>query len=192
MRRTALTIALGMLVASLAFAQESAATESAEPAMGWKWANFVILAGGLGYLIAKNAPALFRKRAGEIQEALAEGSRAHKEAQAQAASVELRLSELGAEIENLRRTARDEMAAAESRLRQETEQHLLRVQQQATQEIALLARAVKDDLRRYSAGLALDLAEQRVRSRMTAGTEDGLVAGFLHDLRYDVTQRART
>ena len=54
----------------------------------------------------------------------------------------------------------------------------------------MVARAERDELRKYTAQLALDLAEQRLRSRLTADTQDGLVDGFLQDLRYQVTQNA--
>jgi len=192
MRRAALRLTLGLLFASLALAQESSAGEPGDPLLLWKWVNFAILAGGLGYLIVKNAPGLFRKRSDEIEHALAEGLRVSKEAQAKAAGVELRLSGLQTEIENLRQSARAEMAAVEERLRRETAHRLQRIQDQALQEIALMARAARDELRKYSAELAIDLAAQRIRSRMTKDAQEGLVDGFVQDLRYQVTQRART
>jgi len=58
-----------------AFAQEHAEkTETAEhktsepegPAAIWKWANFVILAVGVGYVIAKQLPPRFASRKTEI------------------------------------------------------------------------------------------------------------------------------
>jgi len=82
------------------------------------------------------------------------------------------------------------MSAESERISRETELRLKKIQGQAMQEIALIARAGRDDLRRYSAQLALELAEQRLRSRLTQDTQDGLVDGFLQDLRYQVTQNA--
>jgi hypothetical protein len=38
------------------------------------------------------------------------------------------------------------------------------------------------DLRSYSAQLAVRLAEQRVRARMTPGIQEELVQGFVEDL----------
>jgi len=75
------------------------------------------------------------------------------------------------------------MAAEAERIRQETERHLTRIQEQTTQEITLMSRVARDDLRKYSAGLALDLAEQRIRGRVNAEAESGLVDDFLSDLR---------
>lgn len=105
-----------------------------------------------------------------------------KDAEAKAADLELRLAGIQTEVENLRNQARAEMAAEGERIRVETERHLKKIQEQAGQEIALMARGARDDLRKYSAGLALDLAEQRIRSRMTPSTQEALVDGFVHDL----------
>jgi F0F1-type ATP synthase membrane subunit b/b' len=43
--------------------------------------------------------------------------------------------------------------------------------------------AARADLRKYTALLALELAEQRIHSRMTKDVQEELVDGFLQDLR---------
>ena len=58
------------------------------------------------------------------------------------------------------------MSAESERISRQTEQHLQKIQDQSTQEIVLIARAARHELRRYSAQLALGFAEQRLRSRM--------------------------
>lgn len=185
MRRAVLAAAFGLMLAALAFAQESGASgaaESGDPLLVWKWVNFAILAAGLGYLISKTAPAYFRSRTEEIQRALREATREIKDAEAKAADLDLRLASIQTEADNLRAQARAEMTVEGERIRAETERHLKRIQDQTSQEITLMARSARDDLRKYSAGLALDLAEQRIRSRITPGAQDGLVDGFVHDL----------
>ena len=188
MRRAVLALALGLTLASFAFAQESAsganaAGETAEPGIGWTWINFVILVAGLGYLIAKTAPAYFKGRSAEIQRALVEAKREIKDAEAKATDLDLRLSGIQTEVEQLRNQARSEMALEAERIRTDTERHLKRIQEQAEQEIALMTRGARDELRNYSAGLALDLAEQRIRSRVTPDMQQALVDGFAQDLR---------
>ena len=79
--RATLAVALGLAFASHALPQESPATahtneaEQGDPWIWWKWANFAILAAGLGYLIRKNVPPLFRKQSDEIKSALAESAK---------------------------------------------------------------------------------------------------------------------
>jgi F-type H+-transporting ATPase subunit b len=190
MRHAMLCIVAGLLFAFLAVAQESGQTaetkqagEEHDPWIAWKWANFLILAGGLGYLISKHAPAFFVQRSREIQDSLEEGAKAKQDAEARAASVEKRLAGLDREIENLRQGARTETAAESERLRLETQRQLQRIQQQTAQEMELMIRAARADLRKYAALLALELAEQRIHSRMTKDVQEELVDGFLQDLR---------
>jgi hypothetical protein len=40
------------------------------------------------------------------------------------------------------------------------------------------------ELKRYSAELAIQLAEQKIRARMTPETQDELVRGFVDDLAH--------
>ena len=196
MRRATLAIALGLAFASCALPQEPAQShevnqeEQGDPWIWWKWANFGILAIGLGIMIGKVAPGLFRERSRSIGQAMFEAAAAMRDAQIRATEIEARFAALENDIAELRRNAKAEMSAESERISRETELRLKKIQDQAMQEIALIARAGRDDLRRYSAQLALELAEQRLRSRLTQDTQDGLVDGFLQDLRYQVTQNA--
>jgi F-type H+-transporting ATPase subunit b len=198
MRRAAVALAFGMLFAPSMLPQEPASgsaetrqAEQGDPWIWWKWVNFIILAGGLGYLISKNAPAFFESRSKEILQGIADGTKALKEAHARASAIDLRLAGIQHEIDNLRSAARSEMAAEGQRIQRETEHHLQRMQEQAAQEIALMTRASRDELRKYSAELALDLAEQRLRSRINQETQNGLVDAFLGDLGHQVTTGVR-
>jgi len=188
MRRATLTIALGLAFACYALPQEApsktAANESqqGDSMIWWKWANFAILAVGLGYLIGKNVPPLFRKQSDEIKSALAEAARIKLEAAAYASSVEARLANLQKEIQQLRETAHAEMTAESERVRRETEHHLQRIREQSVQEVALMTRGAKDGLRKYAAELAVGLAEQRIRSRLNPAMQEKLANGFLSDL----------
>lgn len=183
-RRIALILTLGVALAFCALAQESkgAGTGVTEPSTGWSIANFAILVVVLAYLINKSVPPLFRKQSEEIQTALAEAAKTKHEAAAYAASIEMRLANLQREIENLRETAHAEMAAEGERIRQETARHLDRIREQSGQEIALMTRGAKDELRKYAADLAVGLAQERIRSRMNPALQEKLVGGFLADL----------
>lgn len=187
-RRAAFAIAVGLAFASCALPQEPAKSETnqasqSDPWLGWKWANFAILAVGLGYLIGKSVPPLFRKQSDEIKAALAEAAKIKADAEAYHASVAARLANLQKEIDELRKSAHAEMSAESERIRRETERHLDRIREQSAQEIALMTRSAKNELQRYSAELAIGLAEQRIRSRMNFELQEKLVSGFLEDLQ---------
>jgi F-type H+-transporting ATPase subunit b len=186
-RRIALPFALALALASYALPQESSAKSESQaapenPMTGWKWANFLILAAGIGYLIGKNVPPLFRKQSDEIQSALAEAAKIKHEAGLYAAGVEARLKNLEREIASLRESAHAETRAEGARLRAEADHHLQRIREQSAQEIALMTRAAKDELRKYAAQLAVGLASERISSRMNPALQENLVNSFMGDL----------
>ncbi len=172
-------------------AQESGQAEQGDQWIAWKWANFAILAVGLGYLIGKNAPAIFAKRSQEIREGIVEAAKTKKDAESRAAAIDKRLAGLAGEIESLRAAARADIAAEGERIQGETVQRVRRIQEQSAQEIALMSRGVRDELRKYSAQLALDLSAQRIRIGMNQSTQESLVDSFVQDLRHRLKPAAR-
>jgi F-type H+-transporting ATPase subunit b len=174
-------VATGLLAAIVSVnAQEGGAAN--EPAAGWKWANFAILVAGLGYLIAKTLPPLFKSRTAEIQQGIAEAQKIKQEAEQRAAAVEAKTRTLGADIERFRAESKFEMQHEAERIREETAAQITRLEQKAEQDIEATGKTVRRELKSYAAKLALDLAEQRVRARLDANTEQSLVDGFIHNL----------
>ena len=176
----------------VAFAQERPATEAktgearteeAEPSFTLMWINFAILVGGLGYLVSKSAPAIFRAREEEIRGGIDEAARKKQQAEAHSSEIDRKLAGFGVEIENLRRGVSSEMSMEADRIRQDTVRMVRRIEEQAQQEIGFLTKSASHELKRYSADLALDLAQQRVKERMTADTQHELVNEFITGLR---------
>ena len=153
-----------------------------EPAASWKWANFVLLVFGLGYLLAKMLPPLFKSRTDDIQKGIAEARAIKQDADKRAAEVEARTARLGADIERFRVEAKAEMQQEGERIRQETAAQIARLGNQAQQEIEISGKIARRELKSYAAKLSLDLAEQRIRERLDARTEQGLVDSFIQDL----------
>jgi F-type H+-transporting ATPase subunit b len=182
------SLAMFLMVACAGFvgaqeAEKAGSTEKSEPGIAWKWANFVILAVGLGYLVNKHLPPFFRSRTAEIQQGITEAQQVKRDAEARAAQVEARLQKLGEEIDQFRAQSREEMQQEGERIRQETAKQLGHLEHQARQEIEAAGKVARRELKDYAAKLALDVAEQRVRARLNAGTETALVDGFIHDLQ---------
>jgi F-type H+-transporting ATPase subunit b len=155
---------------------------SAEPAAIWKWANFAILAVGLGYLMAKHLPPFFQSRSGEIQKGIAEAQQIKLDAEKHAAEMEARLKALGADIEKFRAQASAEMHQEGERIRQETAAQIQRLEEHAAVEIESAGKAARRELKRYAADLSLDLAEQRIRGRLDGPAEAALADRFVSDL----------
>ena len=189
MKRLMLAAWLAVLAAGLpavalaAEPEKKAAAESGEGNLKiWEWANFLLLAAGLGYLVRKYAGPFYASRAAGIRKDLEESERAAKDAEARVAEIERHLANLDAEIAALRAEAQRESAAEVERYARATAAEIGRIGAGEEQEIAAAEKSARLELRRYAARLALELAEQKVRARMDAETGKRLVGGFVSGL----------
>ena len=178
---------------SAAVAQEkpdTASERAAEPAEEgehgklelWKWANFIVLAGGLGYLAGKHSGPFFAARSIKIRKDLIESEEVRKEAEARVAAVERRIANLEADIAALRAEAQKEAEAETERLSRRTAAEIAKAQAHGEEEIAAAGKAARASLKQYAAELAVELAEQKIRTRITPDEQNALVRGFAHDL----------
>lgn len=149
----------------------------------WKWANFAVLALGLGFLIGKNAGPFFRARTESIQKGIREAAAMRADAEARAAEIEKRIGNLTAEVETLRQRSREEIAREGERIQAETAASITKIRNQAQADIEAAARNARADLKAYSAELAVNLAKQQIQGRMTDSTQHQLADAFVDDLR---------
>jgi F-type H+-transporting ATPase subunit b len=125
---------------------------------------------------------MFKTRSEEISKGIAEARAMKADAEKRAAAIDKRVSALGSEVEKLRSESAAEMQKEGERIRQETAVAIAKVEHQAELEIEAAAKGARRDLREYAAKLALDMAEQRLRSKMDAASEGRLIDGFVTDL----------
>ena len=183
------------LAACLVFAQEPAEHAKAAVKHGeshaeakmpneiwWKWANFAILAGALGFLIAKNAGPFFRARTEEIQKGIRDAAAVRADAEARAAGIEERIANLNAEVEALRQKSREEIAREGERVSGETAQQIAKIQRQAEADIASAAKNASQELKAYAAELAVNMAAQQIEQRMTQQSHEQLADAFIDDI----------
>ena len=194
LKRTIATLLLaGALAVTPVVAQEAAGhTESAEsksseagekPGMElWKWANFAILAGILGYLISKNMGPMLVSRSQQIQEGLAAGERAKAEADARAAAVMAKLAGLDQAVAQMKTSAKEEREREVARLQRQTAAELTRMQNQAQLEIESAGKLARLEVQRAAARAAIDLAEHKVRAGMNADLQNALIGNFSSEI----------
>ena len=77
---------------------------------------------------------------------------------------------------------REEAALEGDRIRQETQRELAKIQANADREISSALKAAQIELKSYSAQLAINLARNKVRQRMTPADQDALVRDFVDGL----------
>jgi F-type H+-transporting ATPase subunit b len=181
------------LLAVPVFGQE-AGKEAEKPGPGIVWvaANFLILAGALGYLAKKHGAPLLVARAKEIKDGLAAGEKAKANADARAAEVKAKIANLDTEIAAIRVSAKEERDREADRIRRETQAEIARIHLQADHEMEAAGKQARLEVRRASAKIAIELAETKVRARMSAELQDALLKGFLGDLLRDGAFRAAT
>jgi F-type H+-transporting ATPase subunit b len=187
--RLARFFAIGLVLAAPA-AFAAAEGGAAESGVGiWKIANFLLLVGFLAYLIGKNAGPFFAARTHKIQEDMAQAEKMRQDAEARVGEVERRLGNLESEMAALRAESEMEAGGETERMRQQTMAEMAKIRANAEREIAAAGKAARLDLKRYSAHLAIQLAEEKVRGRVTPDTQDALVREFVRDLDRPATGR---
>jgi F-type H+-transporting ATPase subunit b len=180
------------LAATLVFAQEGHKAEASHESGGgehaqlnplWKWANFAMLACLIAYGIKKGAGPFFKGRDEEIQKALVEAKTAREEAEKRSAEIDKRMANLESEIQALRNNSVREMQAEAGRIQTDTEKQMTRLQEVAQQEIESAAKNATSELKAFASALALQLAEQKIKSQLTPDRQGALVTSFVNRLR---------
>jgi F-type H+-transporting ATPase subunit b len=178
-----IAIACGLCLPPVLAQPESEKHAETEKDMApWQWTNFVVLAGGLGYLAVKMGGPYFAARSQEIRKGIADAEKLKAEADARVAAVNAKMASLQSEIESIRETVRAEGTRERERLQREGSAELARIGTHIEQEIESMSKSARNALRKYSAELALNLAEQKIRGRMTPNLQDELARSFVQRL----------
>ncbi len=173
-----------LLTATSVWAAEEGNQSSADSPTGtvFRWLDFAIVAGVLGFVIRKRMLPALRKRAEGIRRAIAEGGEAKAEAEEQLRTVEEKLSRLDEEVAAMRAAARREYEAEAGRIRALAREEAVKIERAAEAEIAAAGRSAHIELRRMAAQLTASRAESFIRERINATTRAALFHSFLTDL----------
>jgi F0F1-type ATP synthase membrane subunit b/b' len=140
-----------------------------------KAVNFLILFGGLAFVLRKPLAALLRKRALDIQDTirLADESKAAAEKKRQDA--ERDIAGLDEEIQRMMGTAEAVAEREKDRIARAAADESLRIKKFAEQEIEQQVRAGVLELKAYAAEKGTSLARERIRKRLTPGDQAALI-----------------
>ena len=163
----------------------AAATGLSKEAIYWIFLiiNFAILAAALGWVVKKAMPNGFAPRTAEIKKGIEDARKASAEASARLAEIAGRLAKLDVEIAAVRAAAEADFSAEEQRIKAAAEEDAKNVIAAAEQEIAAAGRTAQRDLKAFAAGLAVDLAEKKIK--VDDATDQALVRGFAAQLGKD-------
>lgn len=165
-------------------AQESSPDAASNTPIGtvFRWLNFLLVIGALGYLIGKFGAPYFRGRASAIGKAIGEANQARTGAERELREASEKLAQVDHEIEEERRTAERESAADRERIRALTKSELEKVGQAGRAEIAAAERAGNQELRAIAARLATERAAALIHAEMNPAAETALFNSFLAEL----------
>ncbi len=201
--RSLLILTFTFLVAGMVFAQEPSEPKKEEPSaesaekkeaaekqeskdLIYKSVNFVLLFGLLGYFLGKPATQFFQSRTEAIQKGMADAKIAREAADKRLDEIELKLSHLSADIGAMQAEAAKEDAAQAERMRRQTEEEGAKIHSGAESEIDTMTRAARLELKAYAAKLAVDLAEERLKSELNPqvhpAAQERLVNAYVQDL----------
>lgn len=180
-----------LLIALPAFAQEAGGKAEKPSMLIWQVLNFFILAGFIGWLISKYGRPALTARSAEITEGLSAGEKAKAQADARAKEVQAKLDNLDKEIAALRTNAREEREREAERIRREGQNEIARLHAQAEMEIEGAGKQARREVQRAAARLAIELAESKVRARMSPDAQSALLESFLKDLASGATRDLR-
>ncbi|MBI4463974.1 MAG: ATP synthase F0 subunit B [Acidobacteria bacterium] len=133
----------------------------------FQWVNFLVVIGALVYLMKKYVAPLLQQRAKAIREEMERSAQALEEASHRLGQIEEKLQRLDTEIVGLRRSALDEAAAEQARIEQQTQLEANKIVKAAEQEIQGTTKMARQELKAYTAELAIELAQQRIRQAIS-------------------------
>jgi F-type H+-transporting ATPase subunit b len=176
---------LGIFLLTIpALAAEGGGPNQADSSAGliFRWLNFALVFGGIGYLIAKHGGAFFSANAKAIAASIHEGTAAKEEADRQLREMDAKIARLDREVAELREAARRDSDAEAARLNASGLAEIEKIHQAARTELGAAERAARQELREMAASLAVERAGGLVSSRMDQNVRAKLFRAFLGEL----------
>jgi len=167
-----------------AFAEEGAKPDPSESPAGliFRWLNFLIVFGGIAYLIVKHGGAFFRGNAKEIAASIVEATAAKAEADRELHEVETKIARLDQDVAEMRAEARRNWAAESERLHASGQAEIEKIAHAAREELAASERAAQQQVREMAASMAVERAAALVSSMMNAEIRARMFQSFLSEI----------
>ena len=140
-----------------------------------KTVNFIVLIGALIYFLSKPLRTMLEKRATDIKHAMKEAKDSRKEAEERLKEMRKRLSGLEDEITKIKGEAEVNGQKEKERIKKLARTEAERIKLFARQEIEMHTNASIKKLREHTADLAIKLAHERIKKKLTPETQSSLL-----------------
>jgi F-type H+-transporting ATPase subunit b len=151
-------------------------------AFAGKLFNFTVLVGLLVYFLRDPLRRYLTDRGTQIRTDLVTAAAMKEEAARQITEIDGKLKQLPGELEALRERGQQEIAAEQARIEQAAAAERDRLLEQTRREIDLQLRAARRDLVTHAADLAVQVARERIRSRITTEDQRRLLDRYLEQV----------
>lgn len=158
----------------------------------WHALNLILLVGVLVYVGRKPLQAFFSGRRREIETNLQRSAALLAESESRLGEWNRRMQRLDQEVEEIRQGARERAAAERDRILADAQVAAERVRRDAGAAIEQETRRARNELRQEATALALDLASDLLRQRMTAEDRARLVDEFIQKIESPPAGAARS
>ncbi len=132
-----------------------------------KTINFVILFGGLAFLLAKPLRKFLGELALSIRKTIEETEKARREAEEKFGLIKRRLQGLEGEIQAIRKDGEESGKTEKNRIQSLAREEAEKIKEFSSQEIEAHAQKISRELREYAAELAVSLAQAKIEQRLT-------------------------
>jgi F-type H+-transporting ATPase subunit b len=137
--------------------------------------NFIILFGGLGFLLRKPIANYLAGRGDDIGKSLQNAESSRKSAQTNLKKAQKRLKEMAGEVQKIKKESEENGRRTRDDILQTARRESERLKEQAAQEIEALTQVGIRDLKAYAAEAAISLARRRIEDRITSENQAELI-----------------
>ncbi|MFB0565089.1 MAG: F0F1 ATP synthase subunit B [Candidatus Aminicenantaceae bacterium] len=137
--------------------------------------NFIILFGGIAYFLYKPLRNYLEKRSQDIKNSLEEAENSRREADKKLKAVEVRLEGLGEKVTKIKKEAEIEGHRERERIINEAKREAEKIKQQTQKEIEMLIEGGSRELKEFTAEMATNLAEERIKKAITKQDHEHLI-----------------
>ncbi len=148
----------------------------------WKTFNFAVLAGLLAYFAGKPLKDLIQNYSTSIKTALEDSEHRAEEAEKRLREIEEKWRKLDEEVERIKREALENAEIERQRILKEAEIEAEKIKKNAMEEMQALYEKAMRDLRKYAADLAVAIAEEKIKGKMSPELQKKLLEKYIKEL----------
>lgn len=147
-----------------------------------KTINFIILFGGLGFLLARPIRNFLEEAGLAVEKTIQKTKRAKEDTERKFEALKEQIQGLESEARKIKEAGREAGNQERDRLLASARQEAEKIKSLAELEIKMHSQSVRSELREYAAGLAVSLAEESIKRRMTPELHAHLIDNSIRQL----------